>query len=281
MCRYVDISREDLNISFEDIKQRVKREDILIAPSLYGNPADICNIESWCRENDVYLIDDAAQAFGSSLNGKNIGSFGDAGLFSFSAGKPTIGGMGSFFWSENEFQITHRTRHHFYHRLVNFNFWKNRYGDYRANRLYRNRGLWYFQIVLGKIFDVDWDNYEKIDFSYNMRSAYANLHRWQQYRNEITQMFSERLHEKPFHIIRNVRGISNPVKVVMICDDERTKALVKEAGNRANYHFADGYKLLDSGSYPIAENVFEKIIEIPIHPDKKLMNRVVKELEKI
>ena len=82
-----------------------------------GNPADMETIQAFCVKENIYLIDDAAQAFGSSLNNKMIGSFGNAGLFSFSSGKPTLGHMGCYFWSENQDYHIKRTNHKLYHKI--------------------------------------------------------------------------------------------------------------------------------------------------------------------
>ena len=60
------------------------------------------NIEAICRKQKVLLIDDAAQAFGSVVNGRYIGSFGDGGFFSFSPGKPTAAHRGGVLLDETE-----------------------------------------------------------------------------------------------------------------------------------------------------------------------------------
>jgi len=93
---YYDVDIEDLNASVKDIERLIDQEKpvALVVASLYGNPADMERIETICRNRSVVLIDDAAQAFGSKLNGRYIGSFGDGGFFSFSPGKPTAAHRG-------------------------------------------------------------------------------------------------------------------------------------------------------------------------------------------
>lgn len=50
---------------------------------LYGGPADIARIVDIARRNDVKVVEDAAQAHGASLDGRKLGTWGDASAFSF------------------------------------------------------------------------------------------------------------------------------------------------------------------------------------------------------
>lgn len=59
----------------------------VVSANLYGLPNDLAAIESICRERGVFFLDDAAQALGASVSSRPVGSFGDAGLFSFDKGK--------------------------------------------------------------------------------------------------------------------------------------------------------------------------------------------------
>lgn len=59
----------------------------VVSANLYGLPNELAVIESVCRDHDVLMLDDAAQALGAKLRGRSIGAFGDAGLYSFDKGK--------------------------------------------------------------------------------------------------------------------------------------------------------------------------------------------------
>ena len=54
---------------------------------LYGQACDMNKISKICKDNKLYIIEDAAEAFGSKLNGKFLGTFGDVGCFSFFGNK--------------------------------------------------------------------------------------------------------------------------------------------------------------------------------------------------
>lgn|GEM_PF-3855923 len=63
----------------------------VIFPHLFGNPGDIDKLEQDLEERgirkSILLVDDAAQSFGARLNGRPVGTFGDAGIISFGPGK--------------------------------------------------------------------------------------------------------------------------------------------------------------------------------------------------
>ena len=65
----------------------------VVVVHLYGQPANMERIVPLCREHDVMLIEDCAQAHGACLHGKRVGTFGDAATFSFYPTK-NLGALG-------------------------------------------------------------------------------------------------------------------------------------------------------------------------------------------
>jgi dTDP-4-amino-4,6-dideoxygalactose transaminase len=63
----------------------------VIVPHLFGNPSQIKEIVGMCHDRGIIVIDDAAQAFGATLDGRPLGTFGDAGVVSFGNGKVCFG----------------------------------------------------------------------------------------------------------------------------------------------------------------------------------------------
>lgn len=63
----------------------------VIVPHLFGNPSQIKEIVEMCHDRGIFVIDDAAQAFGATLDGQPLGTFGDAGVVSFGNGKVCFG----------------------------------------------------------------------------------------------------------------------------------------------------------------------------------------------
>ena len=101
---FVDCNREDLCISFDDLKEKVKKYKpaAVWAVHIGGHIAfQIEEIAKFCRENKIVLLEDCAHAHGASWNGKKPGSWGDAGVYSFYATKTISTGEGGMLVSKN------------------------------------------------------------------------------------------------------------------------------------------------------------------------------------
>ncbi len=89
----------DANFLEEAIKDRIKKgktPKAVILTHLYGQSADIGPILELCNENNVQLIEDAAESVGAYYKGKHTGTFGKFGVFSFNGNKiitTSSGGM--------------------------------------------------------------------------------------------------------------------------------------------------------------------------------------------
>jgi dTDP-4-amino-4,6-dideoxygalactose transaminase len=84
------------------IKKTGKAPKALILVHLYGMPAKIEEIMSICRKYGILVIEDAAEALGSSFNGKKLGTFGDLGIYSFNGNKIITTSGGGALVSDNE-----------------------------------------------------------------------------------------------------------------------------------------------------------------------------------
>ena len=66
----------------------------VITQHLFGIPTPVDPIKSIARGNNIYVIEDAAQALGGTIKGAFLGMLGDFGLYSFGRGKPLPIGCG-------------------------------------------------------------------------------------------------------------------------------------------------------------------------------------------
>ncbi|MFY9528446.1 MAG: DegT/DnrJ/EryC1/StrS family aminotransferase [Candidatus Acidiferrales bacterium] len=66
----------------------------ILAVHLFGNPAFVTELEEIAASSRIHLVYDAAHSFGSKINGRHIGSFGTAEVFSFSPTKLLVAGEG-------------------------------------------------------------------------------------------------------------------------------------------------------------------------------------------
>ena len=87
---FVD-SDESWNLSPELLKKAIKELEVkpkaLILTHLYGQMAKIEEIVSICKEEGIFLIEDAAESLGASYKAQQSGTFGDFGVYSFNGNK--------------------------------------------------------------------------------------------------------------------------------------------------------------------------------------------------
>jgi perosamine synthetase len=91
---FVDIHPDDFNMDPQLLESRINdRTKVLLPVDLYGQTADMASIEKVAMENRLEIVEDAAQAIGSSQFGRPAGSFG-TGCFSLYATKNVTAGEG-------------------------------------------------------------------------------------------------------------------------------------------------------------------------------------------
>ena len=80
----------DVNRLEEKITEKTKA---ILVVHLYGQASNIEEICKIAKKNNLYVVEDCAQAHGAMCNGKQVGSFGDIGCFSFYPSK-NLGAFG-------------------------------------------------------------------------------------------------------------------------------------------------------------------------------------------
>ena len=74
----------------------------VIGVHLFGQPFDIDPVHEFCETHDLLLIEDAAQAHGATCQGRQVGSIGDAGCFSFYPTKNMTTGEGGMVTTDDD-----------------------------------------------------------------------------------------------------------------------------------------------------------------------------------
>jgi UDP-2-acetamido-2-deoxy-ribo-hexuluronate aminotransferase len=108
---FADVFEETFNLDPTSLKAAVLAARRLglplrgvISVDLFGQPCDYDSIEAIVRENALWLICDAAQAFGATYRGRKVGTIGDVSLTSFFPAKPLgcYGDGGAVFTDDDE-----------------------------------------------------------------------------------------------------------------------------------------------------------------------------------
>lgn len=85
---FVDIEPNYYTIDVSKIEEKItSRTKAIIPVHLYGQPVDMAPLVVLCKKYGLYLIEDCAQAHFAEYKGRKVGTFGDAGTFSFYPGK--------------------------------------------------------------------------------------------------------------------------------------------------------------------------------------------------
>ena len=100
--KFIDID-DTMNINPKKIEAAItKNTKAIMAIHMQGQPCDMQTIVKIAKKHSLKVIEDVAQAFGSEINAKKSGTFGDCGAFSMQAGKTITCGEGGFIATNNK-----------------------------------------------------------------------------------------------------------------------------------------------------------------------------------
>lgn len=129
---FVDVSSSNLCMDMLALEKKITpRTKALVVVSLNGRAPDMTRVTSIARNHGLAVVEDAAQSLGSHSNGRHLGTFGDAGCFSFSAPKIiTTGQGGAVVTSDDEIAERIRRLRDFgrsrggedFHQTIGYNF---------------------------------------------------------------------------------------------------------------------------------------------------------------
>ena len=101
---FVDIDPNTLNISIEDLKNKISKKTKAIIPVHFaGQPVDMDAITEITKSKKITIIEDAAHAVGSYYKGKHVGKNSDFAIFSFHPNKNITTGEGGIIVCKDSF----------------------------------------------------------------------------------------------------------------------------------------------------------------------------------
>lgn len=99
----VDVDPNTYTININHIKSKICSDTkAIIHVSLNNRYINLEELVLYCKNNNIFLIEDAAQSLGCKVNGRNLGTFGDIGCFSLSTPKIISTGQGGFVVTNNK-----------------------------------------------------------------------------------------------------------------------------------------------------------------------------------
>ncbi len=140
---FCDVDPESWNMTLENIKKvKTKKTKAVLMVHTYGLPSPAVKIEEYCKENEIILIEDAAEAHGQTESEKKCGSFGELSTLSFYANKHITTGEGGAILTDSELHHTKLKK------MINLDFdtpnrfnHDNFYWNYRLSGLQASLGI--------------------------------------------------------------------------------------------------------------------------------------------
>ncbi len=120
-----------LQKAFDDAEKCNRMPKAVIVVNLYGQSADYDKLKSICDKYNVPIIEDAAESLGATYKGKQTGTIGDIGIYSFNGNKIITTSGGGMMVSNNEeytkkalFWATQsrEAERHYEHKELGFNY---------------------------------------------------------------------------------------------------------------------------------------------------------------
>jgi perosamine synthetase len=100
---FVDSLQTTWQLDTEDVKRKItSKTKAIMAVHLYGHACNMDALQNICKENQLFLIEDCAEAIGSTYKGKHVGTFGDISTFSFFGNKTITTGEGGMVVTNDE-----------------------------------------------------------------------------------------------------------------------------------------------------------------------------------
>ena len=92
---FAESRRSDWLIDVEDVAGRITSRTKAILPvHLYGHACDMAALQVLAAQHGIAIVEDCAEALGTTLSGRHVGTFGEIGTFSFFGNKTVTTGEG-------------------------------------------------------------------------------------------------------------------------------------------------------------------------------------------
>lgn len=239
----MDTHNIDPELIFSAITHKTKA---IMPVHLYGQPADMERINEIAKQNNLVVIEDAAQAQGSRYKGERAGSLGDAAATSFYPGKNlgALGDGGAVLTSDPVIADKVRmlrnygSREKYQHEIAGYN---SRLDEMQAAFL---------------------------------RVKLSLMNEWNNARREIARQYSSQLNDTEL-VLPEVPGWAEPVwhlYVIRCKQREVLKRHLQENGVSTVIHYPVPphrqlcYKGLIKEQYPVADLLSEEVLSLPISP---------------
>ena len=131
---FIDSEYETWNMdpkALEKAFEKYPNPKAVLVVNLYGTPAKLDKILEICKKHNTPLVEDAAESLGATVNGKQTGTFGEFGIYSFNGNKIITTSGGGMLVSNNVGKIkkvrfwstqSREPERHYEHKEIGYNY---------------------------------------------------------------------------------------------------------------------------------------------------------------
>lgn len=289
---FVDIDNETFCMSPRDLESKItSRAKAVIPVHLFGHPADMSEILKISRKKGLYVVEDAAQAHGASIDSRKVGSLGNFGCFSFFQTKNMTCGEGGMVLTDDDklYQEARLSREH--------GSPESERGWYFYDRLGFNYNMTEMQAAVGLV------QLKKLDKLNDRRRENAKAYREQlsglglefvtespQYRNvchNFPIILPARFQGKRDWFVKAVSAEGVPIDICYPAPVYRTDMFLNKRANTKgcpyscnNYGKEISYS---SSNCPVAEDVSSRIVNTFTDPmlSEELRSQICSSIKKV
>jgi dTDP-4-amino-4,6-dideoxygalactose transaminase len=263
---FVEPDQNTYNINPANIEAAITSKTKVIMPvHLYGQACDMDAIMAIAKKHNLFVVEDNAQAHGATFNGKITGSFGNANGTSFYPGKNlgALGDAGAV--TTNDETIAKKIA---------------MLRNYGSEKKYHNEEIG---------FNMRLDEVQAGFLSVKLK----HLNEWTKQRKEIAKQYNEALKNVSDLVLPAVHANATHVYHLYVIKTKNRDGLQKHLsengiGTLIHYpippHLQKAYQSLGlkKGSFPIAEELADNCLSLPIWPGMTLdqVNTVAENIKK-
>lgn len=247
---FVDIDENTYNIDPHKIENKINKNTKAIMPvSIFGQCADFKKILSIAKDHQLFVIEDGAQSFGASLDGKRSCSFGDIGCTSFFPTKP-LGcyGDGGAIFTDNK-SISELLRSLKNHGQTSKNRFKYLGINSRLDSIQAAVLLEKIQILNQEI-ELRQSNANRYSSLLSCNEQILQTPAVIKNGSSVWAQYTIKIHNREL-VINNLKKENVPYAIYY---------------EKPLYHYSPYCKAEGKADCPVAEEVCSKVLSLPMHP---------------
>ena len=262
----VDVEKNRPIIDIDKVEKKITKKTKIIFPVyMNGRATDVVRLKKICKKRKIFLVEDAAQAFGTKYKNKYLGTFGELGIYSTSITKTFTSGLGGFLTVNNTnlAKKIYSMRRHGFSDIQNIKSWSKYGGNFKITDIQSAIAL--IQLKnLKKKFSTNISN---------LKYFQKKLKKYDKFIKPINIDFNKEIPVYNEFIVKNRNKFSAFLKK----NDIQTRL---SSPNFQNIKFLK--KIVDKNGYPNSKEVENNYIYLESGPGlkRKRIDEIVKVIEK-